>query len=200
MNNKKRGRGRPLGSGIDDMPTLQKVADLMAANPALKATTAFRRIIANPGQSQIRRFQVKWKAGAATYLAEAHQRRATAPVLAPARRAGATYSPRTARQLMEAQRKMQEALGPGLQAAHAMMNTPGMMAAQEAARRLRESPVMRAMEELQNSPTMRAMRELQESPTMRAMREMQNSPVMRAVREASEEIARVQRLISGSGF
>ena len=49
MNNKKRGRGRPLGSGIDDMPTLQKVADLMAANPALKATTAFRRIIANPG-------------------------------------------------------------------------------------------------------------------------------------------------------
>ena len=171
MNSNKRSRGRPIGTGLDDGPTLTKVADMMVANPLLRPTTAIRRALAKPEPSNIRRLQVKWKAGKAGYIADAQARRAVAST--PARRVSASYSPRTGRHLMEAQRKMQEALGPGFRAAQEMMNSPGMRAAQEAARRYQESPAMRAIEELQNSPTMRLIRELQDSPMMRAAREMQ---------------------------
>lgn len=211
-NIRNRGRGRPVGTGLDDGPTLNKMADIMVANPAMRPTTAMRRAIDKPGPSLVRRLQVKWKAGSAEYLAAAHARRAAASAPVPARRVSAAYSPRMSRQLMQAQRKMQEALGPGLQAAQAMMTSPAMLAAQEAARRLQESPAMRALEEYrnsptmraleeyQNSPTMRAIRELLDSPAMRAMRELQDSPTMRAAREAAQEVAKIQRLISGSGF
>lgn len=181
MNNSKRSRGRPVGTGLNDGPTLKKVADMIVANPALRPTTAIRRALEKPEPSNIRRLQVKWRAGNAEYLADAQARRVAAS--APVRRATVPYSPRTGRQIVEAQRKMQEALGPGFRAAQEMMNSPAMQAAQEAARRYQESPAMRAIEEFRNSPTMRAMRELQDSPMMRAAREME----------------KVQRLISG-GF
>lgn len=209
MNNNKRGRGRPVGTGYNDAPTLEKMADLMVAQPTLKATTAIRRILGQPGPSQIRRLQVKWKEGAAAFLAAAQARRAVAP--APARRVSASHSPRTVRQIMEASRRVQEMM-PSIRAAQELMNTPGMLAAQEAARRFydspaaqamrefHDSPTARAMREFQDSPTARAMREFQDSPTARAMREMQDSPTMRAAREAAQTMASLQRLISGGGF
>lgn len=181
MNSSKRSRGRPVGTGLDDGPTLKKVADMIVANVSLRPTTAIRRALDKPEPSNIRRLQVKWKAGKTEYIAEAQARRAAASM--PARRVSAPYSPRTGRNIMEAHRKMQEALGPGFRAAQEMMNSPGMRAAQEAARRYQESPAMRVIEELQNNPTVRLMRELQDSPIMRAAREME----------------KVQRLIRG-GF
>lgn len=200
MSSNKRGRGRPIGTGLNDAPILNRIADMIVADPALRPTTAIRRCLDKPGSSNIRRLQVKWKAGAADYLAQARKRRAAALAPTPARRVNGGYTPHTARQIMEAQRKMLASLdSPTLRAAREMMNSPAMLAAQEAARRIQESPAMRAIEYM-NSPTMRAMRELHDSPTMRAMREMQDSPAMRAVREASEEIAKVQRLIRGNGF
>jgi hypothetical protein len=210
MSSIKRARGRPAGSGYNDTPTLEEIADLMVAQPSLKATTAMRRILGRPGTSEIRRLQVKWKAGSAEYLVRARARRAAAQ--APVRRVSAPYSPRIAHQLMEAQRKMHDAIGPAIRAAQELMNSPRVLAIQEAARRFHESPAVRAieeyrnsptaraMEEFQNSPTMRTMREFQDSPTMRAMRELQDSPTMRAAQEAAQEIAKIHRLISGSGF
>src|SRR3546814_8045505 len=70
-----RGRGRPVGTGLDDGPTLNKMADIMVANPAMRPTTAMRRAIDKPGPSVVRRLQVKWKAGSAEYLAAARARR-----------------------------------------------------------------------------------------------------------------------------
>lgn len=190
MNSNKRSRGRPVGTGLDDGPTLKKVADMIVANPSLRPTTAIRRALDKPEPSNIRRLQVKWKAGKAEYMVEAQARRAAASM--PAHRVTAPYSPRTGRNIVEAHRKMQEALGPGFRAAQEMMNSPGMRAAQEAARRYQESPALRAIEEFRNSPTMRAIEELQNNPTVRLMRELQDSPMMRAARE----MEKVQRLIN----
>jgi hypothetical protein len=193
MNSSKRSRGRPVGTGLDDRPTLKKVADMIVANASLRPTTAIRRALDKPEPSNIRRLQVKWKAGKAEYIAEAQARRAGASM--PARRVSAPYSPRTGRNIVEAHRKMQEALGPGFRAAQEMMNSPGMRAAQEVARRYQENPALRAIEEFRNSPAMRAIEELQNNPTVRLMRELQDSPMMRAARE----VKKVQRLING-GF
>jgi len=197
MNSNKRGRGRPVGTGYDDAPTLEKMADLMVAQPTLKATTAMRRILGQPGPSQIRRLQVKWKEGAAEFLAAAQARHAFAPVLP--RRISASHSPRTVRQIMEASRRVQEMM-PSIRAAQELMNTPGILAAQEVARRFYDSPAAQAMRAFHDSPSARAMREFHDSPTARAMREMEDSPTMRAAREAAQTVASLQHLISGGGF
>ena len=42
MSSIKRSRGRPRGTGLDDSPTLKKVADMLAANPSLKPTAAIK--------------------------------------------------------------------------------------------------------------------------------------------------------------
>jgi hypothetical protein len=206
----KRGRGRPVGTGKDDAPTLSRMADLMLANPNLRATTAMKRILDTIDPPVIRRLQVKWRAEADRYLEQARARRAVAAT--PSRRTNAQYTPRTTRQLAGAQRAIHDALGmshlasiqaalnnPALRAAREMMGSPAMLAAQEAARRYRESPAMQAIEAFRSSPTMRAIEELQNSPAMQAMRELQSSPGMQAAREAALEIEKVQRLIAG-GF
>lgn len=191
MSSTKRNRGRPRGTGLDDSPTLRKVADLLATDPALKPTTAIKRVLDRPDETAVRRLQGKWKDQGVKYSGDAQARRAAVP--APTRRTGTSYSPRTARQLVEAHRRMQDALSPTMRAAQEMMNSPAMLAAQEAARRFQESPAMRAIEELRSNPTIRAMEELQNSPTMRAMRELQESPTMRAIHEAHEQM----RLLNG---
>lgn len=169
MSSIKRSRGRPRGSGTNDSPALGRVADLLAADPALKPTTAIKRVLDKPDETAVRRLQGKWKDQAAKYLAEARARSTAVP--APTRRTSVRYSSRTASQMFEANRRMQDALSPTMRAAYEMMHSPAMLAAQEVARRFHESPTMRAIVEYQNSPTMRAMRELQESPTVRAIHE-----------------------------
>ena len=190
----KRGRGRPIGTGKDDNPTLSKAADLIVANPALRPTTAIKRVLDKLDPSVIRRLQVKWRAGKEEYLAQARSRREA--VVARTRRASAPYSPRTARQLAAAHRVIQDALGgshlasvqaalndPGLRAMREAMSSPAMLAMQEAMRRYQESPAMKAIEEFRSSGAMRAIEELHNSPTMRAMRELQDSPTLQAMRE-----------------
>ncbi len=75
MGQQKRGRGRPPGSGMkDDLPILERVADMLATEPALKATTAFKRLgTKNP--SHVRRLQVKWRAFGADLLMTARARK-----------------------------------------------------------------------------------------------------------------------------
>ena len=184
MSTNKPGRGRPPGTGLDDSPTLRKVADLIAANPSLKPTTAIKRVLERPTDTAVRRLQGKWKEHGPRYRAEAQARRSVPAT----RRASRSHAPRTARQIFEAHRRMQDALGPAMTAAQEMMNSTAMREAQEAFRRYHESPAMRAIQEFQNSPTMKAMLEIQNSPTMRAMRELEASPTMRAIREAQAHI------------
>jgi hypothetical protein len=51
-------RGRPRGSGLDDRVSLRAVADLLEADPALKPTTAIKRLgVSDP--STIRRLRDK---------------------------------------------------------------------------------------------------------------------------------------------
>jgi len=193
----KRSRGRPVGSGKDDAPTLSRLADLILANPKMRPTTAMKRLdIFDP--SVIRRLQGKWRIEADHHMAQARARHALAT--APSRRPNSSYSPRAARQIAGAHRIMNDALGmshfaaiqaalenPTLRAAREMMNTPEMLAAQETARRYRESPAMQAIQEFQNSPTMQAMRELQ------------GSPAVQAAREVMLEAEKIKRLLGG-GF
>lgn len=159
MSSIKRTRGRPRGTGLDDGPTLRTVADMLAADPSLKPTTAIRRALDKPTETAVRRLQGKWQHHGAQYRANAQARRSVVPM--PVRRPSPPYSPRTARQMMEAHRRMQEALGPSIRAAQELANSPAFLAAQEAARRIHESPSVRAMRELHESPTFRAIREAQ---------------------------------------
>ncbi len=180
----KRSRGRPVGTGKDDAPTLARLADFILANPKMRPTTAMKRIdIFDP--SVIRRLQGKWRIEADHHMAQARARHAVAT--APSRRTNSPYSPRAARQLAGAHRIMNDALGmshfaaiqaalenPTLRAAREMMNRPEMLAAQKAARRYRESPAMQAM------------------------RELQGSPAVQAAREAMLEAEKIKRLLGGS--
>jgi hypothetical protein len=45
MKNLKRGRGRPIGSGIRDDRALALVADKIIANPRLKPSTSMRQVL-----------------------------------------------------------------------------------------------------------------------------------------------------------
>ncbi|RUV45334.1 hypothetical protein EOD29_00280 [Mesorhizobium sp. M1A.T.Ca.IN.004.03.1.1] len=79
----KRGRGRPVGSGMKDEPFLADIADLLIRTPGLKPTAAMRRVMkarndwesASP-EAMIRRLQAKWRVAGAAQLAAAHKRSA----------------------------------------------------------------------------------------------------------------------------
>jgi hypothetical protein len=63
--------GRPKGSGVDDRRQLESLAALLAANPALKPTTAIRSLgVEDP--SAIRRLRDKFRSDQAKLLADAH--------------------------------------------------------------------------------------------------------------------------------
>jgi hypothetical protein len=70
----KRGQGRPKGAGKPDGDALRQVADLLVSAPGLRATTAIKRVIGAQNASNLRRFQVKWKAADPALLSEARQR------------------------------------------------------------------------------------------------------------------------------
>ena len=64
--------GRPKGTGVDDSGQLQSLAALLAANPALKPTTAIRSLgVEDP--SIIRRLRDKFHADQARLMADARR-------------------------------------------------------------------------------------------------------------------------------
>lgn len=64
----KHGRGRPKGSGLDDSAQLQAIRKLLAADPALKPTTAIKKVgITDP--SAVRRLRDKLHASSADVAA-----------------------------------------------------------------------------------------------------------------------------------
>jgi len=69
----KRQRGRPKGSGINDRESLSRIAEIIAANPAIKPTTAIKQAgITNP--STIRRLRDKFSEQGDQLLAEVRGR------------------------------------------------------------------------------------------------------------------------------
>lgn len=77
MSTTKTRRGRPKGTGIDDLAPLLQIAALMADNPDLKPTTAIRRLgITEP--SVIRRLRDKFKVFCVEQLARNGHRAAQA--------------------------------------------------------------------------------------------------------------------------
>lgn len=83
-------RGRPRGSGKKDEPHLMQVAELMARDPSLKATTAMKRVINSrrdwreTDATLLRRLQAKWLADDGALLARA--RRMPEPTMSAAER------------------------------------------------------------------------------------------------------------------
>jgi hypothetical protein len=60
MAQKTAARGRPKGTGVDDAGALMAIADIMAANPGMKTTTAIKALgISNP--SVVRRLRDKYQ-------------------------------------------------------------------------------------------------------------------------------------------
>ena len=73
MTTVKRQRGRPKGTGINDRETLVRVAEIIAANPSLKPTTAIKQAgVTNP--STIRRLRDKFSEQGDQLLAEVRGR------------------------------------------------------------------------------------------------------------------------------
>jgi hypothetical protein len=99
------GRGRPKGTGLNDAAQLRAIAGLLAADPALKPTTAIKTLgISDP--SIIRRLRDKYHAEAESLHAEllGHSRPvadavlvAASPIKAAAPRAAALAGPRDAK-------------------------------------------------------------------------------------------------------
>ena len=184
MSDTKRSRGRPRGTGLNDSPTLRKVADMVTADPKLRATTAIKQILDKPSTTVIRRLQGKWREQKATYLAEAQKQRAAKPL----RRSSSTSTPNIAHHISEAHRRMHELMSPTMQAARGITTSPTMLAAQGAVRQFRENSALKTLMDAHNNSAIRAMRELQESPIIRAIQEAQNSPAARAIQEAQKRV------------
>lgn len=179
-------RGRPVGTGTDDTLYLERIADLMAADPSLRVTRAIKRVLQQPdATSVVRRLQVKWKADGVRFLAEAQARHAEAsrPRASAVRRSPHASSFEAYRRANDAHRALSEAF-------------PAMSAMQE----LYNSPGMRLAREMYNSPQMQLAREMQNSPEMRLAREMQNHPAMQTARAILEAKASLTPNIDRAQF
>ena len=79
MNHPTNKRGRPPGSGLKDEPYLRQVAAILVREPSLKPTAAMKRVIyairdrRGSDTTWLRRFQVKWLAVGASFLAQARR-------------------------------------------------------------------------------------------------------------------------------
>ena len=166
-------RGRPVGTGKDDLAALKRIVAFMIANPTWKPMVAIKRVCAPVSDSEVRRLYRKILAQGLSLKEQELRNRADA-----------------ARTHKEAQPNFRDftthyavadVLGSMqfMKAIQTLHNSPAMKAARE----LQKMPAMRAIREFQNSPAMRAMRVPHNSPAMKAARELQNSPAMRAMRE-----------------
>jgi hypothetical protein len=76
MTNTIRKRGRPKGTGLDDTTSLHRIADIIAANPAIKRTSAIKKIgVTNP--SIVRRLRDKFAEEETALMADARRRLAS---------------------------------------------------------------------------------------------------------------------------
>lgn len=173
MSTDKRKRGRPTGTGKNDNPFLQRVAELLIADTKLKPTTAIKRVIyKRADQSEqdvtlVRRLQGKWKMAGPGLLQAARRRadeKAAADRIVPVRTGGRATS-----------RLYQEAIGQ-----LAITDTINRMS--------RGLDAFRAYEKAMN-PLGDTISKLVEQE--RRFRDLMDRPALRAMRELNERIERM---------
>ena len=168
MSIKKRLRGRPKGSGKNDLPTLEEVADLIVAEPSLRPTTAMKRVKASrrnwgaTDETLLRRWQIKWKQDGETLLVMARER------ARPATNVSNNSS------------------------LPSFAGRPDWLGQLET---LANSPQMRAMAAYANSPAMKAMEAFANSPTRKELETYANSPTMKAVIAIGEQQRKIWDLV-----
>ncbi len=154
-----RRRGRPTGTDIKtDLAVLRQAAGLLVAGTAKRPTDAFRRLVPTAGDSEIRRYQVKWKKGGEALLAEARTQCAEQEQAAARRRAEAAAAmPRSVL---------------GSAGAFDFSNLERL------ARMIEDSPMMKLQRQLQDNPInklaeqMERMQKLLDSPLQQNLRKM----------------------------
>jgi hypothetical protein len=169
----KKGRGRPKGSGKNDLPALSAMAEMMADQPSLKATSAYKKVNKRWHESDLRRIQIKWKEHGSRLIAEALARRA-----APKRASTASRELVLARAAKQAETAMDMMRG-NMGAIRKFYDSP----AHRSIREFLDSPAQRAMRDIIDSPAQRAIREMLDSPIQRAIRDVYDNPLQRAIRE-----------------
>jgi hypothetical protein len=174
--NNKHPRGRPRGSGKDDMPYLMRVADLITRDALLKPTTAMKRVMRSRTDWQeteetlLRRWQVKWKADGESLMVASRARNRPQHYSVPARRPESPWTGMITRSAFE---------NSLVQVVKDMENSPMMRAMKD----MRNSTMTQAIKDMTSSPTMRAIRDMENSPMMRVVKDMENSSMMRAIRD-----------------
>jgi hypothetical protein len=153
----KRPRGRPAGSGKPDDAILDRIADLMVADPALKATTAAKRIVKNISTAHLRRLQVKWKSSDRQRLTAAGER---------------------ARQQEHVRTRQTAAVSPHKEYGSVFDRMMGLNRAIDGLSWMKD---LQAMQELPFMKQMRAIQAIQNPPWMQHMRAMQDSPLMKQI-------------------
>ena len=178
MTAKKSKRGRPKGTGIDDLPALRAMADLIVSEPGLKATTAYKAVNLQWLEKDLRRIQFKWKAQGESLLAEVRDRRSARA--RPTRTTTADEEISLMKATAQAARMARDMYdSPSMRAARAVVHLPSMRAVRE----LYDSPSMRAARELYDSPSLRLAREVYDSPAAKLIRDWYDSPEHRLMRE-----------------
>jgi len=172
-------RGRPRGSGKDDMPYLMRVADLIARDASLKPTAAMKRVMRSRTDWQeteetlLRRWQVKWKADGESLMVASRARNRPQHYSVPARRPESPWTGMITRSAFE---------NSLVQVVRDMENSPMMRAMKD----MRNSSMTQAIKDMASSPAMRAMKDMRNSSMAQAIKDMENSPTMRAIEGHAE--------------
>jgi hypothetical protein len=168
MSIEKRPRGRPRGSGKNDLPQLAQVADLLVCDPSLRPTTAMKRIMRSAknwearDETLLRRWQVKWKEHGVSLIEVARER-------AQPRPAALAKPPYFDRQALRVVQEFEEAI-------RAAQNSPF----EKAMRTAQDHPFEKALRAAQNSRLEEALRKVRELPFEKALMAMvQNSPLVK---------------------
>ncbi len=168
MTTKKHGRGRPEGSGKNDRPTLDRVADSIVKEAHLKPTTAMLRVIRSregwdsTEPTLLRRLQGKWKKDSVALLSAARERAARASASAKSVNIGDVLASQSV--IERTQRWLDSPVGraamgqiysPAFQKLLGHVTSPGYQAeltrVEKVARGMMESPVLERMLELQRN-------------------------------------------------
>lgn len=164
-------RGRPKGTVIaTDQKTLEAIADLIVREPALRPTTAIKRVVPNWTDTIVHRLLGKWRKSNAALLLDAQQRRKE-------RRDSTSISTQSDSVYLLAELARLDA-NPVLRTARELGSSPALKAARE----IMDSPTLRMIRQIQESPSVRLIRELQNSPTMQLWQAVGNNPIVQMAR------------------
>lgn len=184
MTDDRKPKGRPKGTEMDDSAMLATIADMLVANPDMKATSAMRRIKPQASDAEIHRWQDKWKRRKVELLKEAKARDAAAM------RKKAERAP-VAPTSVDMIRFASGLTGlPTLDPIWKFLKSPEMQAIQE----LYKNGTMKVIQDLKK-PEMEAARRLAENA--RQAREMFNDPTLREALIAIEEQREAMRALTG---